>query len=1069
MKKLKVKSKEELNKIAGEAWLNLDVDEQKIYNPLLEIPPFMEDKPHIYIAYLLTRPEYFSFICKEILNVEILPIQGLMLKELWHRKFPMLIASRGFSKSFLLAVLAWLKMLILKDRKIVLTGSVFRQSKIIFQYMVQIYENAPILRDLIGKSSREVINYGQDRWTLSLGNSYTYAIPIGATGEKIRGYRCLGKETLIQTDKGLLRIQDYINGESYSLQNINDEFETPDKIYITPKVDVYKVTTVNGYSFRCSDKHKVMTIDGWKKAIDLTENDHLPLVFSDYFPKDKIELNDLIVNKDIGWLMGLLISEGTITNRNFIQITNTDKNLIEKIKNRIKLDWKEYFKEAYKDGRGWNCKESYNLYYNGTKFRTSLYCLGLNYVTSRDKVVPWCILQSPKEVVVEFLKGLYMGDGSHFQYDFKKKKRLNVCYYSGSEQLINELQILLLKFGIISGKVNRSSKLSNKTNWILSCRGIHAINLCKLLDVDDIDFDSISYFERKPHIRKSDNGKRFCVSTCVNNKTINLGTFDTKEECIRAFDEYWSKNRESIRVKNVEKLNDKEVLYDFHMPKTHSFYGNGVIQHNSNDIFIDEFKSVPREIFETVISGFGAVSSDPLENVKRAAAIKKLEEMGIEIEFQEDDFVKSNQLVISGTTDYYFNHFYDYWKRWKSIIHSKGNIKDALEFYGEESRIDESLNWRNFSVIRIPIELIPEGFMDEENIARSKATMTVGTYYMEYGAIFVKDTQGYFKRSLLEECTVKDNKVIEIQGEKVDCKDIMFYPMLSGNPNKNYVMGVDTASAVDNFSIVIEELNGHYSKIVYCWTTNKQSHKELLKANIIGENNFYAYCARKIRDLMKAFNIVNIAIDSQGGGLTVMEALNDKDKMEMEEEFIWPIIEDGKEKDTDDHPGLHIIHVINFASQDWTVEANNGLKKDFQTHSLLFPNFDPLTLGEAELQDMFATRMYDTMEECVIEIEEMKDELVTIVITQTPSGRYRWDTPEVKGAEHKKGRLRKDRYSALLMANWAARQIHYKPKPKKQQSYGGFAHKIAKNQSNDKVSFTGPDWFTKVVNQGVYD
>jgi hypothetical protein len=94
----------EINKILGDAWLNIHVDENKLYNPLLTIPESCADFPHLYITWLMTQPEYFSFICSQILNVNIWPMQGVMLKEIWHHKFPMLIGSRGLSKSFTLAL-----------------------------------------------------------------------------------------------------------------------------------------------------------------------------------------------------------------------------------------------------------------------------------------------------------------------------------------------------------------------------------------------------------------------------------------------------------------------------------------------------------------------------------------------------------------------------------------------------------------------------------------------------------------------------------------------------------------------------------------------------------------------------------------------------------------------------------------------------------------------------------------------------------------------------------------------------------------------------------------------------
>ena len=60
----------------------------------------------------------------------------------------------------------------------------------------------------------------------------------------------------------------------------------------------------------------------------------------------------------------------------------------------------------------------------------------------------------------------------------------------------------------------------------------------------------------------------------------------------------------------------------------------------------------------------------------------------------------------------------------------------------------------------------------------------------------------------------------------------------------------------------------------------------------------------------------------------------------------------------------------------------------------------------------------------MLEIEELKEELSTISHMTTQTGKDKWDTPETVLVGNKKGRLRKDRYSALLIANMAARRIN---------------------------------------------
>ena len=83
----------------------------------------------------------------------------------------------------------------------------------------------------------------------------------------------------------------------------------------------------------------------------------------------------------------------------------------------------------------------------------------------------------------------------------------------------------------------------------------------------------------------------------------------------------------------------------------------------SNDTIIEEAKSVPIQIFEEVISGFSAVSSDPLGNVIEHFAREKAEELGIDFEEENDPWNKENQIVMSGTAYYQFNHFFEYWRK----------------------------------------------------------------------------------------------------------------------------------------------------------------------------------------------------------------------------------------------------------------------------------------------------------------------------------------------------------------------------------------------------------------------
>ena len=483
--------------------------------------------------------------------------------------------------------------------------------------------------------------------------------------------------------------------------------------------------------------------------------------------------------------------------------------------------------------------------------------------------------------------------------------------------------------------------------------------------------------------------------------------------------------------------------------------GSKIRGQRANDIVADEFASIPREIFENVVAGFAAVSSSPVENVKRIAAGKKAKELGKEQEaIKEDELVKANQIILSGTAYYDFNHFAEYWKKWKAIINSKGNPSKLKEIFGDDEELPSGFDWKEYSIIRIPYELLPEGFMDAAQVARSKATVHSGIYQMEFGACFTTDSQGFFKRSLIESCVVKKNEPVVLPSGEV-----FFESVLRGDPNKRYVFGIDPASEVDNFSIIVLEQHADHSRIVHCWTTNRGEHKDKLKRGLVKESDFYSYCSRKIRDLMKLFPCERIALDAQGGGIAIMEALHDPDKIQDGELPIWEIIDDDKEKDTDGNPGLHILEMCQFAKADWVSEANHGTRKDFEDRVLLFPYFDSVSLGLALSDDKMTKRKMDTLEDCVMEIEELKNELSLIMMSQPPSGRDKWDTPEIKLPGGRKDRLRKDRYSALIMANMAARTMRRTPPPIDYESVGGFVGGLQSKEEGPM--FMGPSWWTE--------
>ena len=1001
-----------------EAWLGLDSIESEIFNPM-SIVRAGEDDFHLRLAWLMTRPEYLSFITHHILGIQLLPSQALILQELWTRKFPMFIASRGFGKA--------------------------------------LSPDTPVLSEHGWRAIKDI-----------------------STGEKVYG-----------SDGQLANV----TGTTIEQKNLK----------------FYKITLRDGRTIRCCEDHL------WKVWDKNNNRNSKSPTYSTISTKDmsknyfwkRIEGKSngkeyrfaLPINSPISnwphithpidpYIVGVLLGDGCLTQKT-ITITSKDSEIIDKV-NRLLP--KGYIAKKHKSslcsfGIKRTNKELPSFYKLCEK-------IGIWKHNSNTKFIPKDYQFCDINQRLELLRGLMDTDG----YSKKTTKE----YYTISNQLSEDVLSLVRSLGfqcrhsikeawikdVQYSDCNRISiytnepifSLSRKLDYLnhsVSKQGQSKYTKVFIVNIKEDGYDSgycITVDNKdKTYITKDYivTHNSFTLSLYAilraliipRRKIVVVGAAFRQSKIIFEYMETIWRNSPMLRDlcdsdSGPRRDTDRCVLRINESTITCLPLGDGqkIRGQRANDIIADEFASIPRDIFENVVAGFAAVSSDPVQNVKKYAAQKKALELGITLE-QDNNSIenKDNQIILSGTAYYDFNHFAAYWKKWRAIIRSQGNLSKLREIFGGEE-IPEGFDWTQYSIIRMPYELLPKGFMDSDQVARSKATVHAGIYQMEYGCCFTRDSQGFFKRSLIESCVISDSNFIK------DSKgnDIRFEATLIGNPEKRYVFGVDPASEVDNFSIVVLELGADHRKIVHCWTTTRSEHKEKVKKGYSTETDFYSYCVRKIRDLMLLFPCVHISIDAQGGGIAIIESLHDKDKIKEGELPIWPIIDNDKPKDSDGERGLHIVEMCQFARHEWLAEANHGMRKDFEDKVLIFPFFDSISIGLSTSQDDIKHRMYDTLEECVLDIEELKDELSMIQMTQTTAGRDRWDTPEVIVGTGRKSKMRKDRYSALLMANMASRTIQRTPEQEIYNFYGGFAGSRGETTKveNEKL-YSGPSWFSE--------
>lgn len=427
-------------------------------------------------------------------------------------------------------------------------------------------------------------------------------------------------------------------------------------------------------------------------------------------------------------------------------------------------------------------------------------------------------------------------------------------------------------------------------------------------------------------------------------------------------------------------------------------------------IIADEFASIPEEVFQVVVRGFAAVAKDPAKNVIDKWKNKHLKEKGINIGESQSE---GNQIILSGTAYYTFNHFYKTKLHYEDIIANKTQTEER-----NSGGALETLDYKDYGVIEIPYQAMPQGFMDITQIGQARATMHPIFFGMEYEAKFAGTTGGFFPMLDIENATAGVTVKDDLGNIKLDDGQPIINPShgieLEAEPDGIYVMGADPARDSDNFAICIIKItkDGHY-KIVFADAWNRKE---------------WGHSVRRVRELITRFNIQRISIDYGGGGTTIEDFLKDKRYMEPGELPIFNIEKKGEEGDW--FVGMDILHVQDFSEYSWYRPANYSLQGEIHHRKILFPLSD---VGPS-VYEKYRFRESE-IHSCFDNIQAMRLELAQIERSIKGSNREHFDLPsdQIKQAKEKGVSNRKDRYSALLLAAHAARDFH---------GYGAWEDKI---------------------------
>ncbi len=287
--------------------------------------------------------------------------------------------------------------------------------------------------------------------------------------------------------------------------------------------------------------------------------------------------NKVVVDEELAWVLGLYTAEGSAFNNRYI-VFNLGPHEKEKAQRLASIIERKFgLKPIVKRDKGIKVIIMSRIMYLVFK---SLGILG----KARTKRVPGIIINSPKKVILSYLKGLFEGDGNIDRYG-------DIIYSTRSKVLSKQVFLILQALGVNPSLTINSEDLRVRIgkSYSRTPSSIYAFftkkNSIKSLTSEPTYGLPIEKEVKRKLIRLMNQGLTSYSSknTTISKTKLALLTSQKLLQIPRDHDLTVTGNIVLAKVVSVEEEEYEGYVYDFAVPYTNSFIGGyGVIYHNSD-------------------------------------------------------------------------------------------------------------------------------------------------------------------------------------------------------------------------------------------------------------------------------------------------------------------------------------------------------------------------------------------------------------------------------------------------------------------------------------------------------